>query len=70
MGFVRSTGEPCMYRWEDGDDWAIIALACDNAIHLESSDRPYSIRRRVAHGGGRTTAPITRPVCFPTRHEA
>lgn len=42
MGFVRSTGEPCMYRWEDGDEWAIIGLACDNAIHLESSDAVHA----------------------------
>ena len=42
MGFTRATGEPCMYRWEDGDEWAIIGLACDNAIHLESSDAVHA----------------------------
>ena len=42
MGFKRATGEPCMYRWEDGDEWAIIGLACDNAIHLESSDAVHA----------------------------
>ena len=26
----------------NGDEWAIIGLACDNAIHLESSDAGHA----------------------------
>ena len=38
MGFKRAPGDPCLYSWRDGDQWAIIGLSTDNAWHLESSD--------------------------------
>lgn len=43
MGFARCYSEPCAYVRTDPDgSWAIIGLACDNAIHLESSDEVHA----------------------------
>ena len=42
MGFSRCYSEPCMYKRIEGDSWAIIGLACDNAIHLESDDNVHA----------------------------
>ena len=42
MGFTRCSFEPCMYVRYEGDDWALLGLACDNAIHLESSDAVHA----------------------------
>ena len=43
MGFARCYSEPCTYVRTDPDgSWAIIGLACDNAIHLESSDAMHT----------------------------
>ena len=42
MGFTRCSFEPCMYVRREGDDWALLGLACDNAIHLESSDAVHA----------------------------
>ena len=42
MGFTRCSFEPCMYVRHEGDDWALLGLACDNAIHLESSDAVHA----------------------------
>ena len=38
MGFTRLISDPCLYIWREGTKWAIIGLAVDNAIHLESDD--------------------------------
>ena len=42
MGFTRLISDPCLYIWREGKKWAIIGLAVDNAIHLESDDEVHA----------------------------